>query len=82
MQCDYDSPHSRWFCRACWAEYEQAKESETQTLILKELKRANDLKEWALEQGGSPRPQRAYYNPPKEIPVTPPPVPAIKRRGL
>ena len=82
MLCDKPYKHEADWCDTCWEQKQEAKALEVQGAILRELKRANDLKEWALEQDGSPRPQRTYYNPPKQIPVTPPPIPAIKRRGL
>jgi len=81
MQCELDYKHEPEWCPACWDERRQVQSLRVQKDIAKEMRRANDLKEWELAAGDTPRPQRTYYQPPERTPekvVAPP----IKRRGL
>lgn len=78
--CNLDFPHVSTWCDGCWEEERRAKEVNLQRATLAEFNRANDLKEWELEQGGSPRPRRTYIPPPQ--PVVAPTPPEIRRRGL
>ena len=56
------------------------RDGRTQAEYLTELKRANNLKEWALETAGNPRPKPTYYPPPPA--AVKPPQPQQERRGL
>ena len=79
MLCDKPYKHEPEWCDSCWEQKQEAKALEVQGAILRELKRANDFKEWEFEERGFVRPQKAYV--PKEIPA-PKPVPEIRRTGL
>jgi hypothetical protein len=76
--CNLDFPHAPAWCDACWEQEQRGKEINLQRDTLAELKRANDLKEWELEWGGSPRPKREYIPPNPQ----PEPRPKIERRGM
>ena len=78
-RCTLDYPHTPVWCDACWEDAQRVREGRIQVEYLAELKRANDLMEWKLEQDGSPRPKPVYYPP---QPVIKPPQPQRERRGL
>ena len=68
--CGLDYPHASVWCDACWEDAQRVREGRIQAAYLTEWKRANDYKEWELENAGRPRPQPVYY-PPQSPPPTP-----------
>ena len=68
--------HSQWMEKHC-NKCRDIRDGDIQKEILAEMRRANELKEWELEQGGSPRPRREYIPPNPQ----PDPKPRIERRG-
>jgi len=79
-RCTLDYPHASVWCDACWEDAQRVRDGRTQAEYLTELKRANNLKEWALETAGNPRPKPTYYPPPPA--AVKPPQPQQERRGL